>query len=1097
MTDATQAVLFNAVPLFLLAAAYAAVAGAALPTFWRLRGRAQLVDWAVLLVFPAVAGTAAIFGVLVVREERAVGGHTWLALAAIALALVPAALLLARWRERGLVVGGLGRTLAAEARVSMRDRELEAVTAISEQLVRADEEVEVARPLVRQVAELLDVGFAAVTLVDEGAATANGLYAELEGRAADWWNAIRIDLQHEPSGIANAVSDAAPVNVYDVPRSPLVSRRLASRVGAKSAVFVPMLAESRVIGVLTAATTNERRAFTPDELALLQAVAGEAALGLARLRSAAALAVALEQQQALLHAAQVVAGELDLDAVLRLLVEEVTTLLRADAADCYLEDSERGVLRCVAVHGFDPSLVGFEFVPGPGGTGAIPHPAYDGFSRSLVAPMVWAGETLGVLGVGLRDGERRFGDDDAELLETFASLAALGIRNAESFEASLRQTRIQRGFYRIASLLGEPLSLSESYDAAAQAAAEALGGDFAAVLARRGSRLTVAGGFEVPDEVRDLEVPPALEEAAAAGHVLAASSVRGDDRFGAAWQVSPVESLLAIPVSAEVGGLVLVCFREPRAFTRDDLELAQQVAAAAHGALERSRLFEAERAARSLSQQLARAGAALATELDPAAVLDATAQEAASLLGAEAALVSMLVGDEFVVVAAAGPPAGQAVGDRSPSTDGVAGDVLSSRSAVVIEDVSADEGHALADSLLASGLKAYLGVLLVGPDDEARGVLSAYSREPRAWRPEEVEAFTTLAANAGVALVNAEQYRQVAVEREQSVAILANIADGIVVVDRNGVVVLWNRAAELITGVPASEAIGRTPTQVLQRDLESDRGAATRLVSISRSGAEVWLALSEAVMRDPADSPAGRIFAFRDISAEYAVEQMKSDFVSSVSLELRAPLTSIYGFAQTLLREDVTFGEDEQRTFLDFIAREAERLTATVDALLNVARLETGDLAVSLEPTDVAAVVTELVAASGGSSANGHRIVADVDRGIPPARADPVKLRDVLDQLVSNAVKFSPGGGTVTVSARGSEDAVELAVTDEGVGIAPSEQERIFEKFAKAGSGHGRGTGVGLFIAQGLVREMGSRIYVHSSEGIGSRFAFELPVVRE
>src|SRR5207253_8412146 len=99
---------------------------------------------------------------------------------------------------------------------------------------------------------------------------------------------------------------------------------------------------------------------------------------------------------------------------------------------------------------------------------------------------------------------------------------------------------------------------------------------------------------------------------------------------------------------------------------------------------------------------------------------------------------------------------------------------------------------------------------------------------------------------------------------------------------------------------------------------------------------------------------------FRDLSAEHELEQMKTDFVSTVSVELRTPLTSIYGFAQTLLREDVGFTEIERRTFLEFIARESEGLTAIVDALLNAARLDKGDLTVSLMPTDVASVVSEV-----------------------------------------------------------------------------------------------------------------------------------------
>jgi signal transduction histidine kinase len=246
-------------------------------------------------------------------------------------------------------------------------------------------------------------------------------------------------------------------------------------------------------------------------------------------------------------------------------------------------------------------------------------------------------------------------------------------------------------------------------------------------------------------------------------------------------------------------------------------------------------------------------------------------------------------------------------------------------------------------------------------------------------------------------------------------------------------------------------------------------------------------------MRDPTGAVSGRIFAFRDISAEHVVEQMKSDFVSTVSVELRTPLTSIYGFAQTLLRQDVAFGEVERRTFLEFIARESERLTAIVDALLNVARLDTGDLTVSLVPTDVGSVVSDVVS-SAPVSANGHRFVADVDVDGVVVQADPDKLRQVLDQLVSNAVKYSPDGGTVTVSARRVDDAVELAVADEGIGIPQSERERIFSKFYKAAGA--QGTGLGLFIAQGLVREMGGRMWVDSEEGRGSRFAFELPLAR-
>jgi PAS domain S-box-containing protein len=382
-----------------------------------------------------------------------------------------------------------------------------------------------------------------------------------------------------------------------------------------------------------------------------------------------------------------------------------------------------------------------------------------------------------------------------------------------------------------------------------------------------------------------------------------------------------------------------------------------------------------------------------------------------------------------------------------------------------------------------------------------------YARRPRSWHPDEVEALGALAANASAALASAELYQRVALEKERSVAILANIADGIVAIDREGQVVLWNDAASRITGVAGADATGRTTEQVLQRTLESGdatglEGLGDRLVSIRRGDDEVWLSLTEAIMRDPAGAVSGRIFAFRDISAERVVEQMKSDFVTTVSHELRTPLTSIYGFAETLLRQDVPFEEEERRVFLGYIASESERLTRIVDQLLSVARLDTGDLQVNLAPTDVRTVVSDVIQiAEQAPMANGHSFVVDLPEDPLDAEADRDKLRQILANLVDNAVKFSPNGGTVTVAARANGEVAEVRVVDEGIGIAEEEQRRIFTKFFR-GDAMTRdpatgGTGLGLFIAHGLVSAMGGRMWVDSREGAGSSFAFELPLARQ
>jgi signal transduction histidine kinase len=247
-------------------------------------------------------------------------------------------------------------------------------------------------------------------------------------------------------------------------------------------------------------------------------------------------------------------------------------------------------------------------------------------------------------------------------------------------------------------------------------------------------------------------------------------------------------------------------------------------------------------------------------------------------------------------------------------------------------------------------------------------------------------------------------------------------------------------------------------------------------------------------MRDPLGVVAGRIFAFRDISGDRLVEQVKSDFVSTVSHELRTPLTSIYGFAETLLREDVVFGEEERRTFLRYIASESQRLTTIVDTLLAVARLDTGDLQVNLAETDVREVVGQVL---DTVRVNGHKLVLDLPDAPLPAHADAEKLRQVFAILVDNAIRYSPDGGTITVGAAVRDDTLEVTVSDEGIGIPQGDQEQIFRKFYRGADAELRvgagGTGLGLFIARGLVTAMGGRIWVASREGEGSRFSFELP----
>lgn len=976
---------------------------------------------------------------------------------------------------------------------------------------------------VSETGRALDVARCFIRLGEDGEAMSIGAEWDADGVSPIGYPADRLP-------VANLASlKGRTVAIADIAQSPeledagLDGSELAEALGTRSVLATPIVVFERMIGIFVLQHA-EPRPWPEQEVKLAEAVAREVGIAMHAARLLSESEVRLDHLSALIKAAQVVSAELRLETVLRRLVEEVTGLLDADAADCYLHEPERGTIRCAAVYGLDESLIGFEAPKGGGLAGAalrerrsvvsdhyeqfadtFPNPVYEGFKAAIVAPMILGDEVLGVLGVGSRDAARRFGQADREAIEAFAGLATLAIQHAASFEERERRSRIERGFYRVASALAQPLSLAETVDAVAQAACESLGGSFAAVLMPEPDGLRIAGRYELPDEVADAvsPLPAAIAECAAQRLVVAAPHAETDSRLDEQWRALAPErcrSLIAIPfdVGEDGTGVAVVFFAEERLFTDDDLTLAGHLADAAKGALERGRLFERERSARRLSQQLARIGTFLATELDPDRVVAEVVTEAVELLGAGAAAVRLADGDELVVMAADGEGADGLLGSRSSCALGLAGEVAQLRVPVRVSDVS---GAAAVDPdpLLGQGYRAYLGVPLSGAEGALLGVLSVYSRELRQWPDYEVEALVALAGNASSALSTAGLYQRVAMEKERSDTILAHIADGIVAVDRDGLVVLWNEAASQITGIAREDVLGRDPTEVLKRALTSpESGGGTRIMSIPRGGEEVWLSLSEAVMRDATGAVAGRILAFRDISAQRRVEQMKSEFVSTVSHQLRAPLTSIYGFAETLLRSDVNFSEEERNTFLHYVASESERLTSIVDTLLNVARLEAGDLQVELAPTDLHALVAEVVETAGGTL-NGHEFVLELPEEPLAAQADDEKLRQVLVNLVDNALKFSPSGGRVIISARPKSEngTVEVAVTDEGVGIPQAEHELIFSKFyrrADLTGQEGVGAGLGLFIADGLVSAMGGNIRVSSVEGQGSSFIFELPL---
>ena len=218
--------------------------------------------------------------------------------------------------------------------------EPEAAPSLSAGFARAQDATSVARALLDEVVALLEVEFAAVMLISDDRKEATGLVARMDGEDAGWFRSVRIDLEHEPSAVASAAFEAAPLTIFEVESSPRVSRRLADRVGAKSAAFVPVVSGARVLAVLVVASTSRRRNFPPHEIARLEALAGETALALEKTRSAAQLEEALGRERLVAEIARRVRSEHDVEAVLRIAVEEVGKA--TDVSRCFIRLGEPG-----------------------------------------------------------------------------------------------------------------------------------------------------------------------------------------------------------------------------------------------------------------------------------------------------------------------------------------------------------------------------------------------------------------------------------------------------------------------------------------------------------------------------------------------------------------------------------------------------------------------------------------------------------------------------------------------------------------------------------------------------------------------------------
>jgi two-component system phosphate regulon sensor histidine kinase PhoR len=372
------------------------------------------------------------------------------------------------------------------------------------------------------------------------------------------------------------------------------------------------------------------------------------------------------------------------------------------------------------------------------------------------------------------------------------------------------------------------------------------------------------------------------------------------------------------------------------------------------------------------------------------------------------------------------------------------------------------------------------------------------SESGRHYGAEDLSLAEELARRAATAIENARLYRE-AEARAQAARVLATIGDGVFLVDRTGRVRLWNSAAHWITGLEEAEVLGRPAATAIPgweaiepRIPVASAGEAARAESIPLQfdDRELWLSMSAVGYED------GTVYAFRDLTEERALESMRQDLVATVSHELRTPLAAIYGAALTLRRDDVDLEEELHNKLLDVIAEESDRLADIVNDLLLASQLDSGRLKANIERCDPREIVQlEIDAVRVHLPEHVELNLAAPDE-LPAVAADSGQLRQVISNLIENAIKYSPEGGTINVALEPNDRHVRFAITDSGLGIPLGEQRRIFEKFYRLDPHMSRGiggTGLGLYICRELVRRVDGRIWVESDGNSGSTFIVEIP----
>jgi len=339
-----------------------------------------------------------------------------------------------------------------------------------------------------------------------------------------------------------------------------------------------------------------------------------------------------------------------------------------------------------------------------------------------------------------------------------------------------------------------------------------------------------------------------------------------------------------------------------------------------------------------------------------------------------------------------------------------------------------------------------------------------------------------------------------------------NFADAALLVDDAGQLILLNQRAQAMFEMDADAWLGASasdfyralaarcaPDADLARHFENHAQRAAELPRLEFTLQTPTLRVLETQWFQLAPPARAYGVVWRDMTRAQATEQMQKQLLATVSHELRTPLASIKGFATTLLRQDVRWDDATQREFLRIIEEESNRLEELIDNLLDMSQMEAGALRIQREPVQLRGLLREAVE-NAQRRTEAHWFVVDLPSELPRVWADPRRIRQVLNNLLENAIKYSPDGGEISVRCEVDAARVIVSIADRGVGIPPALRARIFDPFFQVDGSSTRGvggSGLGLAIVKGIIAAHHGAIWVEPISERGSVFRFTLPIVTD